>query len=261
MPGSFRGRHIFRLFVCIFAAAVGCASAQDHVFADTTHFTLVTEPDGAAVYDGELFIGTTPLRIDKHRARDIDVFYPDKASWKKQRKRLSETVIASSSGIVRLTFSSTWRIETVPFGADVLVSDSVLGTTPLEIQTTGSVPAILLRKKGFESESVALAAGNKETVHIVLRPTAENDHPEQVQDYRGPHTILKNRILVPAAAGFSSAIAAILFKQKANAYYSEYLITMNDEAYDRAHRYDQYAGISLFVTQLAVGYFIYLLFR
>jgi hypothetical protein len=53
----------------------------------------------------------------------------------------------------------------------------------------------------------------------------------------------------------------VILKQHADAQYASYLETRDDALLSEAKKYDIYAGISLAILQLGLGYFIVRLFE
>jgi hypothetical protein len=253
-----------RVICCIVALlCIGAhpLAAQGMQFPDSLHVTLVSEPDGAEVYDDGKLLGHTPLRVETAHAPQIEIYYPARAAFKRERRTLNHPVNAMQ-GVVIIVFTTWLRIETSPFGAEVRLNDSLLGTTPLLVSLASGGGTLRVSKAGYRTESlpVSLTVGRA----LLLTLTPDDSRAQQTQSvifYHHAASEIGLNVLLPAGLGLASTVAAISWKQRANGYYNDYLNGYDPAAFDRAYHYDILSGCALIVTQLAAGYFFYLLFR
>ncbi len=235
--------------------------AQDFPIQDTTHVVIVSEPEGAEIYSGHSFLGVTPLRIEKRQGKSIDVYFPGKASFFKEKITLDGKLPSAAQGVVRLTFKTVRRIETIPFGAEIFINDSLVGQTPVDLPVPANGAIFHVRKAGYKAQAFQLASDDRSPLILPLLPLPSLSAMSQVQEYTAPQAQLKTYVLIPSAVGLGSTVAAIMLKHRANGYYSDYLESYNGAAFNNAIRYDRFSGIALIITQLTLGYFLYLLFR
>jgi hypothetical protein len=139
----------------------------------------------------------------------------------------------------------------------VFSGDTLLGVTPLRVDAANG----LLRIKSLDYESVDWdpASTSREEFLVVLEPLRA-DMPGKVEYRDGGFRLPSASVLLPAGIGLAAGVAAVIFKQKADAQYADYLSSGNEALLSDTKKYDIYAGISLALLQFGLGYFIYRLF-
>jgi hypothetical protein len=160
------------------------------------------------------------------------------------------------------------ELESEPSGAEIFVGDSLLGKTPMRVQlmlidsiavwypSRDAWNAQVLRpdKDGPKAgEGVRLLRFNAQ--ELFLGAPAGSAMKRQ-QTLRLP----SSDVLIPAGFGLAAGIAAVIFKQKADALYNDYVQTGDYSLLSQTKKYDIYAGVSLALLQFGLGYFIYRLF-
>ncbi len=160
------------------------------------------------------------------------------------------------------------NLASEPSGAEVFVGDSLLGKTPLRVRAA-ELDSITLWYPDRSAWNAQMLRAAKEGpnadqgVRLIRFSTRElfTGTPAgravvESQAIRLP----SSDVLVPAGVGLLAGIAAVMLKQKADAIYDDYLLTGDDSLLSQTKKYDIYAGVSLAVLQLGLGYFIYRLF-
>ncbi|MBT8333927.1 MAG: PEGA domain-containing protein [Deltaproteobacteria bacterium] len=133
---------------------------------------LVTPADGVAVYSGEELIGTTPpnkLKIAPGLHR-LTLF----KEWYQPFK--TEITIEGKEEVqnIETTLQPDWSDITItsdPTGAEVIIDDATLGSTPLSHKLLSGNHAILLKKESFSDSlrTITVTAGSDETYNFNLQ--------------------------------------------------------------------------------------------
>lgn len=160
-------------------------------------------------------------------------------------------------------------INSVPFGAKILLKSDTLGTTPAFIALPDSTKGFLvLRKKGFLDYIIKLQ--NKETnffdIPLQLNQSSEE---ERIQfSIKMKHKQRRRKFLTYSMLGLSalSGLSTIYLRQEADERYEKYLNsghpTEMDKLYDQTRQLDQFAAITYGVFQVSfVTSFYFLFFR
>lgn len=157
-----------------------------------------------------------------------------------------------------------YYINSVPFDAQVIYKDSIIGLTPLRLfrdeQLTGK---IMLRKEGYSEEqydiSIFLAGKSPD---IILKQLEGFKDDVVLKDYSSGFRPKRNLIMIAlsGAAAISGGVLANYFKDKANEDYDTYIRTLDKKYYNSANKLDNYSLISVIVMQAAIVSLIYFLF-
>lgn len=218
---------------------------------------LASDPGGAEVFLGDSLLGRTPMRIARGHTKQIRVYYPARNAWDAQVLPLPTAMPGAGEGVVLLRFRRSVLLRSLPHGAKVFRGDTLCGITPLRVQA-GDGP-LRLEALGYEGADWDPSSTTRGEYLLLLRPLDEVTG--NGVEYRGGGLRLPAAdVLLPAGAGLLAGVAAVILKRQADAKYDEYLATGNEELLSQTKKYDIYAGISLALLQLGLGYFIYRLF-
>ncbi len=221
------------------------------------YIEIASEPRGAEVFLGDSLLGTTPMRLRRSLARDVLCYFPSRDTWNGQVRALPEELPDAQSGVVILHFDREILLRSLPHGAAVFRGDSLLGYTPLRVDAEGGP----LRVDALHHTGVDWDPGSVTRSEYLLILTPSDDATAGNVSFHGNTWRLPPAdVLLPAGVGLLAGIAAVILKQKADAEYEEYLATGEEELLSQTKKYDIYAGISLALLQLGLGYFIYRLF-
>ncbi|MBN1446711.1 MAG: hypothetical protein JXA28_02170 [Bacteroidetes bacterium] len=167
------------------------------------------------------------------------------------------------------------NIDSEPRGAEVFLGDSLLGRTPLRIDTAIMRDVRLYwpsrlswdaQEQGLPLQFLAADQGVV-LVRFEMRDwrrmllgeiSPDGEGNRQVGFRRTALRFPSARVLFPAGLGLAAGVAAVILKQKADALYEDYLVSGDDALLSQTKKYDIYAGISLALLQVGLGYVIYL---
>ena len=240
-----------------FLLAAVSAFAQDIDPPRHGRIELASEPRGAEVFLGDSLLGRTPLRIAREHAADVRLYYPSRSSWNVQVAALGETLPSADEGIALVRFRKMLLLRTLPYGCRVFRDDSLLGVTPLQVSADGG----MLRIEALDHESVDWdPASTTRDEYLLVLEAMDEGVTGKVEYRNGGFRLPSVDVLLPAGFGLAAGVAAVIFKQKADARYEDYLASGNEELLSDTKKYDIYAGISLALLQFGLGYFIYRLF-
>lgn len=207
---------------------------------------IITDSESARIYiNGNLSgIGKTELELERGT-------YVVKASepppvW--DPRILTDTVKiteCNSKKIIHFSFASFRFLNTSPQDAFVFIHDSLIGYTPLFVQT-GFTTARLM-KNGYAAENISLdklSYNNTIDLKFTGVPESKNFFKKDIFKY------LVGGILV-----FGGATA--YFKLKADNRFSEYQATGIQSKLDETRKYDLISGIAMGGLEINFGILIY----
>ncbi|HLF14645.1 MAG TPA: PEGA domain-containing protein [Bacteroidota bacterium] len=230
---------------------------------------ITSDPPGARVYRDTFLLGTTPLETaltdtaatGPGTAR-LRIVGGDPGSWfipvivDSIRIPAGDPPGDSGAGSVTRHYELpiAARIDSDPAGAEVVLGDSLIGTTPLFAAVPGSVVSLTLRKEGYSSQSVVLHSGT--SGYRVQLASADPDGGPKPSYLSGE--VGKSYASVVIAGGtavITGAVAAWL-KDRADRSYEEYRLTGDGGTLDRVRRYDLLSGIALAAAEISLGYLV-----
>lgn len=240
---------------CAIPTFTGALRAQDIEPAFSPWVMVESEPRSAEVYRGDSLLGRTPVRVSRALADSLTLYYPGRAVWGARSKELRGPMPGEREGVVFVRFDARLRLRSVPHGAAVFREDSLLGHTPLDVPRDSSL--LTLRAAGFDDVFLRVEEVEEEA-HIVTLP-AEQSAP-MLEEWKGDISAPGLRVAVPAGLALIAGVASVMFKQHADGLYDDYLRNPDGALLSEVKKYDIYAGISLAIVQVGLGYLAYLLF-
>jgi hypothetical protein len=224
---------------------------------------IESTPESAYVLvDGRL-AGHTPISVDSLGSgiHILTLQHPDVESWLTEPIIDTVKLLGGEHKALRYSLGIRYFITSIPFGAEVLVSDSVIGTTPIVTAPPSSFESITLRKSGYEPTSVQLALNRGSIISIPLKKIWQNDENggSYFKDNDGKSSKSAGRYITGAATVLSG-VAAAYFKIKADDRYQQYLGSNNSSLLSQTNRLDTAAAIATVATQIGLGLFTYFLF-
>lgn len=135
-------------------------------------------------------------------------------------------------------------LTTIPDNFKVMKDDSTIGYTPQYFNLSGK-NSLRLYKRGYEERTVYLS---DMAVPIQLKPLGKDNE----KSFMETHWF---KILLGSAAVLGAATA--YFKTGADRKYDDYLSNGNNELLDETNRLDLFAGVSLGLLEINIGYLIY----
>jgi hypothetical protein len=244
------------------------ASAQDSnadslVGIHSQPVTILSNIDSSIVIiDGER-VGVTPLTLEKltlgpHR---LTLQNPDINSWLASGVTDTFRVMPGVPLTLRYKIEPRYIITSSPFDAEVVIGDSVIGKTPLAVNSEflsyqSKSPSI--RKLGYEPATLDLSSSRRGILSVSLKQIWQNDNDHEgifrPNNGASSHTL---RLTLSAASTVLSGAAAAYFKIKADDRYQSYRDTGDPALLSQTHRLDTGAGIALLAAQISLGLFTY----
>ncbi len=261
-----------RFTVCITTGMILPALlAAGQVGPDTTlgpHFARLTigaDVDSSFVFLDSLLIGRTPCMRDSLLPGRyvVRVASPDLASWFGGTVADTITIREGETRSLRFSVRPFLSVVTQPDGADLYVNDSLAGTTPLLLRTSGLAPGSLLsvRKDGYDSAT--LRAGDIRGAIVALSLThGLQSHPPEPSPYLALPGGWNSRTAGLYASGGVAVIAGIAsayFKIAADERQASFEETGNPAFLSDRRRLDTWAGVCFALTQVGLAIFSYLL--
>ncbi len=279
-PGFRRGSLASLALLTALAFAAARPDAQGgHASGDTTvvagtggnpgrAIELTSEPAGAHVYLDGLLIGGTPLRIpiDESTAGGrgvvvLKIVGGDPGRWFVPVVTDSVAVPPAGTGPASATVVRHYdlplplRITSEPAGAEVLLGDSLLGTTPLLAMVPRSASRLDFRRAGYEPQSAMLRDGLSD-YRVVLVPREAMGGPDPLPALQAGGGKTYTPVLIAAGSAVVAGAASAWLKNLADRSYEEYRSTGDGSTLDRVRRYDILSGISLVAAEISLGYLV-----
>lgn len=160
------------------------------------------------------------------------------------------------------------ELASEPRGAEVYVGDSLMGRTPMRLRRAllDSVRVWFPSRVAWDAQVLRpdTAAPSADMGVLLLRFDARRMFeavPAGKANVLGEELqIPPAAVLIPAGLGLAAGVAAVMFKQRADGLYDDYLRSGDEFLLSQTKKYDIYAGVSLALLQVGLGYFIYRLF-
>lgn len=157
-----------------------------------------------------------------------------------------------------------YYINSSPFNAEVIYKDSLLGLTPVRFFSSEKLTGVLtVKKTGYEDAGIDLNGFNFDTGKEIFLKSLTKGTENIVQKNKGTVFIKKRNLTGIITAGLFALTGGLISfnsKEKANDFYSQYVVYGDRNNLDKSKRYDVYYGISLAAMQVSVGALIYFLF-
>ena len=215
----------------------------------------------ALVFADSLLIGgasTMPLAVPA-ASRSVRLTSPNPHTWSIAPIARPLDVVAGDTAHIAMRFPYHYRIESEPFGADVLIEhleeSHYIGVTPLLHRSVDPLEeSILVRRVGYISQRIqpGKAVWNRHVVH--LEPINEQDTAPQL--YLNPPRA--HRAWIDYAAlgtALVSGALAVHYKFKADDLADEYERTRNEALTPRIETQDFRAAVAFGVMQGGVAVF------
>lgn len=220
-------------------------------------------PESALVMIDAKLEGSTPVTIDsiKPGIHIVILQHPDLESWLTEPISDTIQVDRGERKVLRYNLRARHLITTTPFGAEVVLGDSVIGSTPLVTGPKMEGQSLTLRRSGYEAAIIHLSAGQSGIVDVPLRKVWQDDGNGEPYlrdaDSQGSGSA---GVYLSGAATVVSGFAAAYFKIKADNRYQQFLDTNDGRLLSQTHRLDTAAGLAIAATQIGLGLFTYFIF-
>lgn len=261
------------LFLMLLFFQTNALSAQADTLA-MARLSIYSFEEGLSVLLNGNVIGKTPLRDFALPAGHYEIIVQAAraASWLDED--WCERVLLREADSLRLVarMMRGYRINSIPYGAEIWQQGKLLGTTPyvLRLPETESAP-LEIRHPSYQTISFAVGRkderGNEQRNYdLVLERNFAYAATQQRDRAEARARIAQHRKLayLSAAVSFASGVGATLLKREADEAYEQYLVTGDAAAreayFARAERYDRYysAAFALFEVSFAVSFYGFL---
>ena len=221
---------------------------------------LVTDPDGASVFSKHSLIGTAPMDITYPvSSGKIRLLYPSASDWDAVEKEVDLTGVKPIQGMYRILLPKKICVQSIPYGAEVVEADSILGSTPFVYAMQKESASLILRKINYENSIVRLNRSEGNRITIPLKPLSTAFTEQLVTQHTTTFQMPGSSVILTASAGLAAGITSVVLKAHADKLCDQYLSTARNDLLSKTKTFDLYAGIALVLLQASVGYLVYLL--
>ncbi len=228
----------------------------------TTTININSNLSGVRVFVDSILIGITPFQTTEIEPgkRILRCIYPDPNNW--SAPNIIETLYVQQFDQIErsIIFPLLLRISSEPYGASILIDDSISGTTPKTFLFYHKKSSIKLTKDNFEQTTTSIPSegGN---IHLRLIPTQLISQNNKSFYLNGREPKNLTPIYFTTCTTILSGVTAAYFKIKADKYYRSYLHTNENNKLTQVKQLDTAAKISLFVCEISILTLSYLLLR
>ena len=220
-------------------------------------------PESAPVIIDGKPAGSTPVTVDSVRPGHhlVIIQNPDLESWFNEPVCDTVQIAGGEQKILRYTLNTRRLIASLPFGAEVVWGDSVIGTTPFVAGSKMNGQSFTIRKSGYEPATVLLSASQHPLIEVPLKKVWENEGMRESYfkdaDDKGPELVGR---YLSGAATVAFGVTAAYLKIKADDRYQQFLDTNDGRLLTQTHQLDTAAGLAIAATQISLGLFTYFIF-
>ena len=224
---------------------------------------ILSNIDSAVVFIDAERVGLTPLHLTtlSPGIHHLVLQHPDAESWLTSSIADSFEVVPGKTATLRYDFQPSYEIQSTPFDAEVVLADSVLGTTPMFFNASslpGTQGRIVVRKPGYESGEFDLSSSHHGVLSVILKKKWDRDVRDDIFRADNGQTSRPLHLTLAAAGTVLSGTAAAYFKIQADNRYAEYRNTGSQATLAQSRRLDTAAAIALVATQIGLGLITYL---
>ena len=222
---------------------------------------IETNVPDALVYIDDAYAGTAAQAVfAADSAHVVRLVAPDVDSWSVEPLERVVTPGAEPDTVrLAMTFPYHYRVETLPFGADVYLDGPEgrmrLGDTPLTYESDAPLAGTLvIERLGYLSERVEPGRAIWNRTVLSLQPAQQVS--SGAAEIRWLPNAPRRRWIDIAAAGLAvgAGVLAVHYKFKADRRYDDYVASGGDDAFrDEIRRLDTRAALSLGAMQVGVG--------
>lgn len=225
--------------------------------------TIFSNPNQLEIRLDSVFIGNTPLEnlIIDPGTHVIEAYSPNPGLWNSTNTTIRFHIESGRDTTINIRLQQSIKINSIPYHAELLKNDRVLGLTPVSIlfeENRGK--EFRLEKRGYESVSFTLKEPRSrlfrlKPIQLVDAETESNSFMHSLA-----HTRLKSKFLFLSGSVLTNWLA-FYFKNLADDNYNKYLTTSNpqlmDKYWDKTQKFDRFSDISIGVSYALLGGLIY----
>lgn len=226
--------------------------------------SIQTDVDSAVVFLDSAKVGATPLLLRDvgpgfHR---LKVVHPDVGNWLTGSITDSVEIKAGEEKSLRYVFERRFLVLSIPSGADVVIRDSVRGSTPYLLSLGGeeALPLITLRRPGYDTTEVTLSDAARGVKTVSLKKHWHPEPGEEAQEELATGDEGSSfHIYLAGAATVLAGAAAAYFKIQADNKNNEYLQNPTSSLRSETRRLDTASALCLTASQVGFGLLAYFL--
>lgn len=257
--------------VC-FASALGSAAAQDtdrrpstepaQTAGESVYVRVTTNAGNAVLFADSLLIGRVPMGFAAVPAetKRLRVTLREANAWSVPPVEIGLDAMPGDSVEKEILFPHYYRIESVPFGADVHLERgeewSRIGSTPLLHSSEEPIEDFLVvEHAGYAVERIEAGRDVWNRHVVMLEPSDELDPTAAQVSWHPPK---QRRVWIDYAAlgtALAAGAVAVHYKFKADDLYATYEDTADPALRDDIHAYDVRSGVAFGVMQGGLGLF------
>ena len=260
-------RRLLTLIFLLPAAAAGARAdgrAPDSAAMPQPALVIRADVDSAIVILDGRRLGRTPLTIDSIApgTHTVRLLHPDISNWMAGVLDDTLRVVQGDHKVCLYRFRKAVLFSTIPAGASVYIRDSLAGTTPLLVtdRRDGETGSLAVSKNGYEPTSVSPWESPRGYTTLTLTPLDQHAEEESIASESAPGPrIGPARIFLSGAAMAVTGVATAYLKIKADNREALYQQTGNAALLSERNRLDRGAAVTLVLTQIGFGFFVYYL--
>ena len=229
---------------------------------DWIHVRVSTNARNALLFADSTYLGRVNAEYFavSTRTQNLRLTLEDANTWSVPPIETALRAEPGDSLEIDLRFPYRYRIESVPFGANVHLERGsewiFLGSTPLLHTSTAPLKdPLVIERAGFAVERLSPGVDVWNRHLIMLEPSAEVDPTAAQVDWRPPR---QRKAWIDYAALGTALVAgavAVHYKFKADDLYATYQETADPALRDDIHAYDVRSGVAFGVMQGGLGLF------
>ncbi len=275
LKGGIFASHLTRilLFFALLFFKTTALFAQTNLPDTSAHarLSVYSLEEGLPVFINGKAAGKTPLRKILLAAGHYEIVVPaaHDMSWLDEDWSERVALRAGDSLEVIARMKTGYRLNSVPYGAQVWLQGKFLGTTPYVLRLPESQTArVELRHPAYRAMPIEVGgrgetAWSKRNYEIVLEKDLDYA-AASTQEHAGWRArIAKHRKLayLSAAVSLAAGVGSVLLKREADEAYEQYLVSgdpaVRENYFARAEKYDRYYGASFALFEVSFGVSFY----
>lgn len=177
-------------------------------------------------------------------------------------------LLAGDSLLVSPQLRRGYLINSIPYGAEVFIDHVYQGTTPLVVRVAEDRGVgVELRLNGYQDFFTTIDSNAQRLWNVTLLEDTEHAalRQHELMEKKARRNHFRTLTLLTAGVSALSGVTAILLKQRADNFYSDYLSSGDpkemNSLYNKTTEYDEYAGIAFAVFEVSFGLSFYWFLR
>lgn len=255
---------VLMLLVSTSMIAVAGGQASDSSSVPEPALIVRADVDSAFVLLDGHSVGRTPVVIDTIApgVHILKIMHSDVSNWLAGVLEDTLHITKGDHRVCQYRFRQAIIFSTVPAGASVYIRDTLVGITPMLLTNPqeGQQPPVAISKDGYEPSTVIPWDTPRGYATFSLTPISQQAMEEDIISASPPAPRVRpTRIFVSGAAMAATGIVTAYLKIKADNRQDLYLQTGDPGLLAERNRLDRGAALTLVLTQIGFGFFVYYL--